>query len=171
MDVRIEKTKKKLRDALKKLSRVQPIDQISVSRLCQEASINRTTFYKYYAVPSDIEKELIDEALEEIAKTMHREEGTDIAVTIRLGLRLMIQEIGKEGVEYVSASVMEKFISSLWNPDVFRDGRMLYFIAGGTSAVVRHWLECPEIPEEQLAEELAEFIRALLSAKETADKE
>ena len=109
MDVRIEKTKKKLRDALKKLSRVQPIDQISVSRLCQEASINRTTFYKYYAVPSDIEKELIDEALEEIAKTMHREEGTDIAVTIRLGLRLMIQEIGKEGVEYVSASVMEKY--------------------------------------------------------------
>ena len=73
MDKRIEKTKEKLRQALGELVRTESIDRISVSALCERAGINRTTLYKYYSVPADIQQEIIDENIADILQLMWQE--------------------------------------------------------------------------------------------------
>ena len=46
-DRRILKTKRALRESLLYLLKEQPIQKISVSRLCEKSDINRSTFYTY----------------------------------------------------------------------------------------------------------------------------
>jgi AcrR family transcriptional regulator len=64
VDRRIVNTKRKLGDALLKLIQEKHISQITVKALCDEAGVNRGTFYKYYDSPYDvilgIEKEVYD---------------------------------------------------------------------------------------------------------------
>ena len=48
-DRRILKTKRALRESLLYLLKEQPIQKISVSRLCEKSHINRSTFYTYYS--------------------------------------------------------------------------------------------------------------------------
>lgn len=53
-NIKISKTKKSLLEAIFTLAEDNQINNISVSALCREAGINRTTFYKYYTIPSDV---------------------------------------------------------------------------------------------------------------------
>ena len=53
-DRRILKTKRALRESLLYLLKEQPIQKISVSRLCEKSDINRSTFYTYYSNPMDL---------------------------------------------------------------------------------------------------------------------
>ncbi|MBQ3999961.1 MAG: helix-turn-helix transcriptional regulator, partial [Oscillospiraceae bacterium] len=46
---RVRLTKRMLKDALISLMQDRPFDRITVKRLCEEAGINRTTFYLHYA--------------------------------------------------------------------------------------------------------------------------
>lgn len=55
---RVRMTKRLLSDSLLYLMQTKPIDEISVSELCRQAQVNRTTFYKYYACPHDILKDI-----------------------------------------------------------------------------------------------------------------
>ncbi|MCD7891507.1 MAG: TetR/AcrR family transcriptional regulator C-terminal domain-containing protein [Ruminococcus sp.] len=61
---RISISKRLLKEALLKLLNYKDISKISITELCREAGINRSTFYRYYNVPQDllvdIEKELIE---------------------------------------------------------------------------------------------------------------
>ena len=61
---RVRLTKRLLRESLIKLLGKQTIYDITVSQLCEDAEINRSTFYKYYGSPfdllADMEKDLLD---------------------------------------------------------------------------------------------------------------
>jgi AcrR family transcriptional regulator len=54
VDRRIVNTKRKLGDALLKLIQEKHISQVTVQTLCDEAGVNRGTFYKYYSSPYDV---------------------------------------------------------------------------------------------------------------------
>ena len=47
MNPRLAKTKESLLEALIRMLEEVPLESITVSDLCKEAGINRTTFYKY----------------------------------------------------------------------------------------------------------------------------
>ncbi|MEE8716048.1 MAG: TetR/AcrR family transcriptional regulator [Coriobacteriales bacterium] len=49
LDLRIERTYRSLVDAFTRLLERQPYERISISELCDEAMIRRTTFYKHFA--------------------------------------------------------------------------------------------------------------------------
>ncbi len=68
-DVRILQTKKRLADALLALAKDTPVDDISIVDLCKKADVNRSTFYKYYRIPSDILTEL---CLDMLAHTLDK---------------------------------------------------------------------------------------------------
>lgn len=53
-DLRAAKTMKKLRNALFHLLSSKTLDEISVKMLCQEASVNRSTFYAYFRSISEL---------------------------------------------------------------------------------------------------------------------
>lgn len=63
---RVVVTKRMLREALMRLLKGKPLEKISITELCHEAQINRTTFYRYYEFPKDILLEMQREFFEEI---------------------------------------------------------------------------------------------------------
>jgi len=59
MDKRIIKSKCKLMSAVIELTKDKDINDITISELCEEAVVDRATFYKYYTVPGDIFEEFV----------------------------------------------------------------------------------------------------------------
>jgi len=63
MDLRIVKTKKNIREAFLELRSQNALENIKVTKLCELALINKTTFYKHYqdiyALSEEIENETI----------------------------------------------------------------------------------------------------------------
>ena len=64
---RVRLTKRLLRESLIKLLGKQTIYDITVSQLCEDAEINRSTFYKYYNNIREIYEEIEQEALSAVA--------------------------------------------------------------------------------------------------------
>ncbi len=67
MDLRIVKTRRIIREAFLELRGQNPLEKVKVSRLCQLAQINKTTFYKHYqdiyALSDEIENDIISSTL------------------------------------------------------------------------------------------------------------
>ena len=61
---RIQMTKALIRSALVELMGEKTFERITIKELCEQADVNRTTFYKYYSsqfdLLADMEKDLID---------------------------------------------------------------------------------------------------------------
>ncbi len=69
-DRRVKRTKRALRDALLKLLREKPGNQISVTELTNLADVNRATFYFYYNDIYDMLDQIQNEAIEFIEEEM-----------------------------------------------------------------------------------------------------
>lgn len=78
---RVKLTKQLLKDSLCELLENESIHKISIRTLCENADINRSTFYKYYGSQYDLLKDMEDDFLKEIEKNMAV---TDTAATDRL---------------------------------------------------------------------------------------
>lgn len=65
---RVRITKKMLQESLISLLESKSIHKISVRELCKKAEINRTTFYKHYAGPNDLLKDIERNVITEIEK-------------------------------------------------------------------------------------------------------
>ena len=55
-----------LKDAMIRLLGKKPIQQISVSELCREAGVNRSTFYRLYSIPIEVMEDIIQEHITRI---------------------------------------------------------------------------------------------------------
>ncbi len=62
---RITVTKRMLKEGLMRLLDKKTLDKVNITELCQEAGINRTTFYRHYELPSDVLTEMQSEFFEE----------------------------------------------------------------------------------------------------------
>ncbi len=62
---RVAVTKRMVREGLMRLLEKKPLEKINITELCQEAGINRTTFYRYYELPKDVLMEMQNEFFEE----------------------------------------------------------------------------------------------------------
>ena len=62
-DLRVIKTKQCVHLALAKLLKNKPLTKIKVTELCNEAKINRGTFYFHYQEVSDVFKEFFEEIM------------------------------------------------------------------------------------------------------------
>ena len=63
---RIALTRRLLQEALLRLLEQKSVRQIAVSELCQEAGINRSTFYKHYGKPEDVLYEISENLVHEL---------------------------------------------------------------------------------------------------------
>ena len=63
---RIRITKQLLKTSLIKLLKTKSINKISVTAICEDAQVNRTTFYKYYGSQYDLFNEMEQDVCEEI---------------------------------------------------------------------------------------------------------
>lgn len=58
LNQRVAVTKRMLKEGLIRLLKEKPLDKVNITELCQEAGINRTTFYRYYELPKDVLTEM-----------------------------------------------------------------------------------------------------------------
>ncbi|WP_181512614.1 MULTISPECIES: TetR/AcrR family transcriptional regulator [unclassified Streptomyces] len=65
-DVRVQRTRNRLREAVLELASTQPVEDIAVADLVRAARINRTTFYKHAGSPAEVLKQLLYEDLDRV---------------------------------------------------------------------------------------------------------
>ena len=65
LDNRVRYTKNVLQQALLKILQSKHIDKVTIKELCQEAKVNRGTFYLHYATPNDLLMEIEQQFIEE----------------------------------------------------------------------------------------------------------
>lgn len=63
---RVMLTKRLLQEALIRLLEKKPLEKISITELCEEADINRATFYRHYNLPCEVLEEMQSMFVEKI---------------------------------------------------------------------------------------------------------
>ena len=58
-DLRIIKTKKSLYESLLDLMREKPFEELKVSDICENALVNRSTFYSHFDLHSEVQNLLL----------------------------------------------------------------------------------------------------------------
>ena len=62
-------TKKMIKDAMLELLENQPLEKISVTDICTNADVNRSTFYAYYTDTAHLLTEIENDVLDQIPKS------------------------------------------------------------------------------------------------------
>lgn len=159
-------TRQLLRDSLLELMRDRPIGKISIKEICQNADVNRSTFYLYYADPyalfSEIEGELLAQARAHLEKI-----GTDpVSVRYVTELLLYIKDNAEsfrallcrqEGIPFQSAFVeaaFQKLRQSLPLSCAEPVADYVYdYLIFGSMSVIQRWIEAGfDRPCEAMAE-------------------
>ena len=183
IDLRIVKTKKILFDTLLKLMKQKNFDKIKISDICDEALINRSTFYAHY----EDKYELLDDFIEDLKLSLlkdlednrnnvstkeyimkllsilmdHIDEKRDIYSAILLNNRngflvdFLIDVIERESLERLKNN--DDIIKSQLPLDI-----LIKFYAGGLINICMSWLTRKEKYDK---DELLDYINKLIPEK------
>jgi AcrR family transcriptional regulator len=176
---RVRLTKRLLRESLINLLGKQTIYDITVSQLCDDAEINRSTFYKYYNNIREIYEEIEQEALEAGASCLAGVNVRDRQSVIRQVEELLIHikehselynllfENSADGefpYKLIEGTVGRISDMHEFMPDSMRDYAEYcsLFVVSGSLSVIRKWLSSGmnESPSE-----LAELILNIATGK------
>lgn len=164
---RVAISKQLMKEGLLRLLKKKHISKVSVSELCQEAQINRTTFYRYYQTPRDILQEIALDYVKEFsnqADASQKVQNTrDFAMQLCVFLhdhadmvKLFIQNDAGIDLSKIFQTLSEAFLGSR---NVIYQGRaaddatlrlMNTFFSSGVYALIRQWLteDISKTPEE-----------------------
>ncbi len=167
-DQRIRLSKSLLKQALLRLLEKKPLEEITVSELCQTAQINRTTFYKYYGNPQELLGEISEEFFDSLERNLQSAQVPDVdslegALTYLESRRDVFcilvnsipDELFMERLFRVPASIPYQ-VGEIC-PGMDEEYVKLFLFHGGY-AVIRRWLNSDH-PEP--AAEIARLIEAL----------
>jgi len=150
-----EQTVQKLTSALLLLLKDKPLHRITIKELCAEASVNRTTFYKYYGSQYDLFDSIADSFFSGLQEIYSRHPKSDYEGTLKhtaevyryledhrtLTLTLYYNMPSEQFMErYISIPAIKHVLSRGITEEAVAEGRSVYFIYG-TIPIVIHWLE------------------------------
>ncbi len=178
---RVRLSKQLLRQSLIKLLGEQPIHKISVREICDQAQVNRSTFYKYYGSQYDLFHDMEDEILTHVNSYLHDEPTTmtgDLSQITNLVAfigenaelcRIIINHnIDPQFPEaLVNLPTLRQWIDTHFRPE-YSKTEMEYvygLVVNGGFSIIRMWLnkENPE-PPDVIAEILCSTIAKLFPA-------
>ena len=103
-DLRIQKTRKVLRESILALLKDQPLEKITVKDICDRAMVNRMTFYKHYEdkylLLDDAINEIKDSIINEIPKKKNNSSIDEISEYLVSVLEKVIEYI-EANIEYI----------------------------------------------------------------------
>jgi AcrR family transcriptional regulator len=67
MDVRVERTRRRLQDSLLELARERPLDEVTIAEITARAGVNRSSFYQHYSDKETLLADALDAAAEAAA--------------------------------------------------------------------------------------------------------
>lgn len=166
IDVRIVKTKDRLKKALLDSLKEKSLKDISISELCSKASVNRNTFYSHYQSVEDLLSEIEAQFLEVILSKIHVAPDTTKSVVELLSqilsclvdnkemCRLLFTDNGDKNfmrtiVMFALPSAVKNWTTELKIPED-KATKLYYFIIGGAMNVIEQWAkdDFVETPEE-----------------------
>ena len=157
-DRRVKYTKMVLRESLLKLLEQKPINNITVTELCQNADVNRGTFYAHYSEPFELMKQIEDELYNDLRDCYERSadmtpesmsrELMAIANQHREICKITLGEnADQEFVSRIHAMSYEYFKRS-WRGSIEKlgipDDYFYHYLSTGVIEIVRHWLVSDE---------------------------
>jgi len=80
LDRRVRRTRRQLRDALRKLIQQQPYNDITIKSIVDEADISRATFYLHYKKKDDLLLKCFSSLEEDVAERLDNTGGTHISL-------------------------------------------------------------------------------------------
>lgn len=177
IDRRVKYTTALLKESLIRLMRTRPISKISVKMLCEDADINRSTFYAHFSDPYELLrwieqgviadfnayiKENISDNQSQSAVAILKQLMDYIAENTDLFQVLLSKSGDTEFQKDLMSIVQEQMISNLQNAKMLSARTIAYlkgFIIAGALEVLQTWLRDGTVESSQ---EMAEFITGLL---------
>ena len=164
-DQRTKLTKRLLREALLLLLEKNDINKIAVTQLCQQAGINRATFYRHYSQPKDILREIRHEMITDIKNMAIKDKAKDNPMTWLNDVCLYFYNNANNMnilIKCRSDSQFIELINEIYLSDITKlkvnfnnidssDFKLItYYYAGGIYYILSQWLTEPinKTPEE-----------------------
>ena len=156
VDVRIVKTKERLRRALLDLMVERGLDEISISEVCDKAGVNRNTFYSHYASVKALLEEIEAQFLEELIKAINI--SSESVNSVKGLLTLILEKVrenrdmcmlifSEHGDKNFLRSILTFFLPNAvrnWADNLHlpeKDASLLfYFISGGAVSIIEEWV-------------------------------
>lgn len=163
MDVRIEKTKAKLENALLKILRKKRIEDISVVELCAEAKVNRSTFYVYYSSVEELFDDIFGRILYDMKKELQEKKIVSLEELLRIYLKYakenqtVFQSIHEHNINYHCIKQMTSLISGYLDKKkmqtILQNNLVFSYWYSGFFGLIKQWLEndCSNREEEIIA--------------------
>lgn len=185
-DMRTIRTRKSLRKALHVLMEKEPVDKISVTDICNEAEINRVTFYTHYNDKYELLHDLLKEVFKHINtcnKQIYEQIKTgdpirDFTIVMSHSIYKVCFE-NKNVVNSISNYDNRLFVETLENVvinsglDVLEELKnnfvfkypakfIINFLFGGFSKLIEYGLKNDELTEKEFLEYVDTFFYSLL---------
>lgn len=159
---RVMITKRMLKEGMMRLLQEKPLDKISITELCREAGINRTTFYRHYEWPRDVlaemQNDFLAETFDHFQKPMTADDVerffaclADHAELVRAFFRYSsatdwMQLFGRIYTNFPSRQMVKAFR----NIDEVQAELLSTYLAGGAYFLARKWImdDMPVSPKE-----------------------
>lgn len=152
---RVKLSKLLLKNSIIELMREKPVEKVTVKELCENAGINRSTFYLYYTDPVsllvELENEVLDNAKSFLGKVDSNEDTLPYLITfldyiknnstifetlLRPQENLSFQtKFMKDILAHLNAAVMLNCPSDI--------AEYVYnYVIMGSLSVIQHWIQC-----------------------------
>lgn len=165
MDARVRYTKMSIKEQFILLLKEQPLNKITVKAICENAQINRATFYKYYDNPFDLLNKLEQEFLDILQNKIMKQNPKGFQDILRIVLQdvkenrsiysVLFSENGDEQFRERLFSLcyhdnMETIKKIFPKLSPIKQEWLYYFIAEGCNGILNQWMTdgMKEDPEE-----------------------
>ncbi len=164
LNQRIAVTKRMVKEGLMRMLKKKPLEKINITELCQEAGVNRTTFYRYYELPRDVltemQREFFEETFEHFQKPLTASdiERFFVCLSERAELvRLFFQYNSDTDWTNIFTQIYNSFpeknmMKAFQNLDENSAKLLSSYLAGGAYFLARQWImEDIPIPPNDVA--------------------
>ena len=157
MDRRTTYTKKIIRETFLNLMEEKDISKITVTEICEEADINRATFYKYYLDIYDLLEQIEDELYKELEKILNKSIGNVTLKEVILGIietigankdicKIILGEHGNKDFLLKILYLVRENCFSIWKKDfetLYEDDfdYLFTYTANGSIALIQFWIK------------------------------
>ncbi len=162
---RVAVTKRMVREGLMRLLEKKPLEKINITELCQEAGINRTTFYRYYELPRDVLTEMQTKFFEDTLKhfqnplTVSDIERLFVCLSEHAALVKLFFQYNSDAdwtnifTQIYNSYPERKMLKAFQNLDENSAELLSTYLAGGAYFLARKWImdDMPMSPKEVAA--------------------
>lgn len=151
-DARIRFTKMVIEDAFFDLLLKKPVGKITVKELCENADINRATFYKHYLDIPDLFEKTEQKLLDRISENFPVDEVLDFAVQLKKmmeytknhGEKFMAMGSENGDPEFMTKTIegigVQLFDGGSGMPMTARQKMIVDYVIHGGGAILRSWV-------------------------------